>query len=113
MSYPSANWFYGEVAALAERFAQAAKEARDLMRTPCELADASVYLNDAGTELVVQGDLSGYPVTATAPWGFDGDLPDAARMLIRGMCEKRANSRDAGCRLIRVIPHTNERSVAA
>lgn len=113
MSYPHENWFFSEAAALAERFAQAAKEARDKMRTPCELADASVRLNDAGTERVVAGDVAGYHIEATSPWGFDGDLPDAVRMLIRGLCEQRANSRDAGCRIIGIVTHTNERSVAA
>lgn len=113
MSHPSPNWFYAEVADLAERFGQSAKEARDKMKTPCALADADVYLNDDGTELVVEGDVAGYPVTAASPWGFDDDLPDAVRMLIRGLCEKRANSRDAGCRLIRIITGTTERRAAA
>lgn len=113
MSHPNPNWFYAEVAALADRFARAAKDARDKMGAPCALADASVHISDDGRELVVEGDVAGYTVAATSPWGFDADLSDDARMLIRGLCEKRANSRDAGCRLIRIIPHTTERRAAA
>ncbi len=112
MSHPNPNWFYAEVTALAERFGQSALAAREAMKTPCELADASVYLNDDGRELVVQGEVAGYPVMATSPWGFDGDLPDSARMLIRGLCEQRANSREAGCKLIYVVPRTTERRAA-
>ena len=113
MSRPHPNWFHAEVCELADRFGLAAKAAREAMRAPVELADASVHLSDDGRELIVQGDLSGYPVTATAPWGFDGDLTDPVRMLIRGLCERQANSRNAGCRLIHIVPRTSERSVAA
>ena len=112
MAAPHENWFFREVADLAERFAQSALAAREAMQAPHELADASVYLNDAGTELVVQGDVAGFPVMASMSWAFDG-LNEETAMLIRGSCESRANAREAGCRLIRIIPHTNERSVAA
>ncbi len=112
MSYPHANWFYGEVTALAERYAQAAKEAREAMKTPCELADASLHLSDDRRELIAQGDVAGRCIEVRMAWGFDADLSDAARMLIRGQCEKRANSRDAGCRLIRIVTDANERRAA-
>lgn len=112
MSYPHANWFFSEVAGLAERFGKAAAEARDKMRTPCELADASVNLSDDGRELIAQGDLAGYYIEARMAWPFDGDLPDAAAMLIRGIAERQANSRDAGCRLIHIVPRTSERRAA-
>ena len=112
MSRPHPNWFHAEVCELADRFGLAAKEAREAMRAPVELADADVCLNDAGTELVVQGDVAGFPVMASMSWAFDG-LNEETAMLIRGSCESRANAREAGCRLIRIIPHTNERSVAA
>lgn len=112
MSHPHQNWFFSEVAGLAERYAQAAKEAREAMKTPCALADASVHLSDDGRELVAQGDLAGYYIEARMPWPFDGDLPDAAAMLIRGTCEQQANSRDAGCRLIRIITDNATRRAA-
>lgn len=114
MANPHENWFFGEVAALAERFGQSAKEAREAMKTPCALADASVHLSDDGREMIVQGDVAGYYIEARAPWGLDGgDLTDPVRMLIRGMCEQRANSREAGCKLIFVVPRTPERRTAA
>lgn len=113
MATPHQNWFFSEVAALAERFGKAAAEARVLMQTPCELADASVHLSDDDSELIAQGDVAGYYIEARIPWPFDGDLSDATKMLIRGIAERQANSRDAGCRLIRIVTDTNERSAAA
>lgn len=111
MSRPHPNWFHAEVCELADRFGLAAKAAREAMRAPVELAHADVYLNDAGSEVCVTGDVAGFPVMASMPWAFDG-LNEETAMLIRGSCESRANARDNGCRLIRIITDNATRRAA-
>ena len=93
-------------------FAETAREVRTRQNAPADLAEAECYASDDGALLHIHARLRSEDFGSSLvapPFDIDGPM----RCLIEAMADQVANSREYGCRHVRVVPDRLTAEVAA